>query len=93
MRNVPCMLETETATRRLEVSMAYGRITVPVTTAEREALVKIAEAECRDPREQLRFFLREEAQRRGLIDSNVIGAKRKAAFGCDEHTRDDQGTA
>ena len=73
--------------------MAYGRITVPVTTAEREALVKMAESECRDPREQLRYLLRREAQERGLIDRNVTELKRMAAFGCDEHTRDDQDTA
>ncbi len=58
--------------------MAYGRITVPVTTAERDALVKIAEVECRDPREQLRYLLREEAQRRGLIGN---GLKNQAVQG------------
>ncbi len=47
--------------------MAYGRIVVQLTTEERGALLQIAELECRDPREQMRFLLRKEAQHRGLI--------------------------
>ncbi len=47
--------------------MAYERITVQLTTEERGALLQIAELECRDPREQMRFLLRKEAQQRGLI--------------------------
>jgi hypothetical protein len=73
--------------------MAYGRITVPVTSAEREALVKIAEIECRDPREQLRYMLRAEAQRRGLIEPEISATKRMAAYRSDGQTRDDQDTA
>lgn len=60
--------------------MAYGRISVPLTTDERGALIKIAELECRDPREQLRYMLRTEAQQRGLIADNELGAKTKAAY-------------
>ncbi len=74
--------------------MAYGRITVPLTTGEREVLRQIAEVECRDPREQMRFLLREEAYRRGFVETECIAeAKKVAAFKCDEHTRDDQDTA
>ena len=51
--------------------MAYGRIVVPLSSDERGALVKIAQIECRDPREQLRYLLREEAQRRGLMETNT----------------------
>ena len=47
--------------------MAYERITVQLTTEERGALLQMAELECRDPREQMRFLLRREAQQRGLI--------------------------
>ena len=47
--------------------MAYERIMVQLTTEERGALLQIAELECRDPREQVRFLVRKEAQQRGLI--------------------------
>ena len=61
--------------------MAYGRITVPLTTNERQALVTIAERECRDPRDQLRFILRREAQAMGLLpDERVVGLKNQAAL-------------
>jgi len=71
--------------------MAYARITVPLTTNERQALVTIAERECRDPREHLRFLVRREAQAMGLLpDERVVGLKEKAAIRSDEQTRDDQ---
>lgn len=47
--------------------MAYLRIVVPLTADERSALLQIAELECRDPREQMRFLLRKEAQQRDLL--------------------------
>lgn len=61
--------------------MAMGRISVPLSTDEREALIRIAEVECRDPRDQMRYMLREEGQRRGLISGDE--QKEKAA-----HTSD-----
>ncbi len=71
--------------------MAYARITVPLTTNERQALVTIAERECRDPREHLRFLVRREAQAMGLLpDERVVGLKEKAVTRFDEQTRDDQ---
>ena len=73
--------------------MPYARITVPLSANERQALLTLAEHECRDPREHMRYLLREELQRRGLIERTVTGSKRMAAFECDEHTRDDQATA
>ncbi len=73
--------------------MAMGRITVPLTTDERGALVKIAESECRDPREQLRYLLREEAQRRGLIEYKTSELTANGRLRCDEHARDDHETA
>ncbi len=73
--------------------MAYARITVPLTTNERQALVTIAERECRDPREHLRFLVRREAQAMGLLPDDRVGVKEKAAFKSDEQTRDDQETA
>ncbi len=59
--------------------MANSQITIPLTTQERRSLSRIAESECRDPGEQLRFFLRREAQERGLLASK--GLKTKAVPG------------
>lgn len=71
--------------------MAYGRISVPLTTDERGALIKIAELECRDPREQLRYMLRTEGQRRGLIPADE---EKKAVLRARQaHTQDDQESA
>lgn len=43
------------------------RITVPLDKQELRALVAMSEVECRPPREQLRFLLRKEAERLGLL--------------------------
>ena len=58
--------------------MAHARITVPLTTTDRMVLLDIAEMECRDPREHLRYLLRRDAQERGLLSNDE--AKRKAAL-------------
>ena len=58
--------------------MPHARITVPLTTNERMVLLNIAEMECRDPREHLRYLLRRDAQERGLLSNDE--AKRKAAL-------------
>ena len=61
--------------------MPYARITVPLTTQERQALVTIAERECRDPREHLRFMLRREARDLGLLPGDApVGLNGKAAL-------------
>jgi hypothetical protein len=59
--------------------MANSQITIPLTTQERRSLFRIAESECRDPGEQLRFLLRREAQERGLLANS--GLKSKAVQG------------
>ncbi len=43
------------------------RITVPLDDSELQALMSMAARDCRHPREQLRFLLREEARRCGLL--------------------------
>lgn len=43
------------------------RITVPLSDEERKALAQMASAEMRDPRAQIRWILREEAERRGIL--------------------------
>ncbi len=48
--------------------MEIQRVKVPLDQAEIEALVNMADEECRHPDEQLRFLLRSEARRRGLLD-------------------------
>lgn len=47
--------------------MSEARVNVPLDRRELTALVQMAEADCRHPREQLRYLLREEACRRGLL--------------------------
>ena len=42
------------------------RITVPLTDEERKALAQMASQELRDPRAQIKWILREEAERRGI---------------------------
>lgn len=42
------------------------RMTVSFTLEEREALDRLARQELRPPKEQVRFLLRAEAERRGL---------------------------
>jgi len=66
--------------------MPYARISVPLTTTDRTVLLSIAEIECRDPREHLRYLLRRDAQERGLLDT---GLNEKAVSG-DKPTRNDQ---
>jgi hypothetical protein len=43
------------------------RISVPLERSEARALIDMAGAECREPRQQLRYLLRREARRRGLL--------------------------
>jgi hypothetical protein len=67
------------------------RIMVTLEGNEPAALATMARKALRDPREQLRFLLRQEAQALGLLpDERVIGAQKKAAIKSDEQTRDDQ---
>ncbi len=47
--------------------MADTRVNVPLDKRELAALVRMAEVDCRHPREQMRFLLREEATKRGLL--------------------------
>lgn len=42
------------------------RITVPLSDKEREVLAQMATEALRDPRDQIRWILREEAERRGI---------------------------
>jgi hypothetical protein len=43
------------------------RINVPLDRSEATALIRMAEDDCRQPREQLRYLLREAARLRGLL--------------------------
>lgn len=65
-----------------------GRITVPLDKNEATALRRMAEADCRHPREQLRHLLREEAFRRGLLPNeqqmnDKEDASGKASVACE----------
>jgi hypothetical protein len=45
------------------------RLTVSFTPEERQALQAMAETDIRPPKEQVRWLLRQEAKRRGLLSS------------------------
>lgn len=47
-----------------------SKIVVTLDPAERDALVSLAVAEVRIPREQARHILRQESDRRGLLDGS-----------------------
>lgn len=47
--------------------MRTVRVNVPLDPGELTALVRMAETDCRHPREQMRYLLREEAYKRGLL--------------------------
>ena len=70
-----------------------ARVTVCLEEHERTVLQQMSELDCRPPRDQIRFLVRAEASRRGLIDGPVVGLKEKAAFRSDKQTRDDQDSA
>jgi hypothetical protein len=57
--------------------MLMARINVPLDKLEVTALVRMAEADCRHPRDQLRHLLREEARKRNLLPVEQVkeGAK------------------
>ena len=48
------------------------RITVTLTTQERDALRALAEKELRDTRAQAALIIREELQRRGLLEAAPV---------------------
>jgi hypothetical protein len=50
-------------------------INVPLTELELNALVTMAQVSCRAPREQLRYLLRRQAQRRGLLETSPTQQK------------------
>jgi len=51
--------------------MPAAQIYVPLDNCERKALLLMAEADCRHPRDQLRYVLREAARSRGLLTTET----------------------
>ena len=49
--------------------MPHGSIYIALTSDERKALVTIAERECRDPRDHIRYLIRQDAEQRALIET------------------------
>ena len=47
--------------------MHRSSVNVPLTESEARALLEMANVECRHPREQMRWLLVQEAERRGLL--------------------------
>ena len=48
-----------------------ARVSVPLTADDARALVAMAQAECRHPREQMRSLLRDAARARGLLPDPI----------------------
>lgn len=69
--------------------MATAQITIALTAQEQRSLFRMAESDCRDPGEQLRFLLRQEAQERGLL-TDVFGRQKNQAVPGGKPTRNDQ---
>ncbi len=47
-----------------------ARVTVTLLIVERDALVKLSERECRDPRAQAALIIRRELERLGLLPAD-----------------------
>lgn len=47
--------------------MPAVRVNVPLSGTEAQVLIQMAKDDCRHPREQLRYLLRNEAERRGFV--------------------------
>jgi hypothetical protein len=56
------------------------RLVITLTERERQALTQIAKSEVRDPRDQIRFWLLQDAQARGLLidEQQASGREGKA---------------
>jgi len=59
------------------------RLVVTLDHAEGDALARMAHNDLRDPREQLRWLLREELARRGLLSPSDVPAQEGHAAGRD----------
>ncbi len=53
------------------------RINVPLERGELQALISMSKIDCRHPREQMRYILREEAHRRGLLSEYTSDCEAK----------------
>lgn len=69
-----------------------ARVTVCLEENERAALQQMSEFDCRPPRDQIRYLLREEASRRGLFNGVVKSDTNRKAASRDTgmSTRNDQ---
>ncbi len=57
--------------------MREMRLNIMLNSDELQVLAKMAVAECRPPKEQLRYILRQEATRRGLLPESSIKSERQ----------------
>ena len=57
------------------------RLTISFEPEEYEALQRLASADFRSPREQLRWLLRQEAERRGLMTTDGSSQGRSGSLG------------
>lgn len=65
-----------------------ARVTVCLEESERAVLQQMSELDCRPPRDQIRYLVREEANRRGLFNSNERETKNLAVPGDKAHKND-----
>lgn len=61
--------------------VGFKRINLTVTPKEFDALVRLAIAEHRDPKQQASYFIREGLERHGLIDPITLRDSRPQAQG------------
>lgn len=66
------------------------RISVPLESADLQALVLMAQADCRHPRHEMLWLLRQEATRRGLLAAGAQQAEREQGQRAEEGKQDGQ---
>jgi len=59
------------------------RLTVYLTALESEALFKMSATEMRLPKDQIRLILRQEMERRGMLEKDEVKTPQKMAAGVD----------
>jgi len=64
--------------------MMVTRLTVTLEQSEYSALLRVSESELRDPRDQIRFVLRQELERRGLLQAAERCMESQTGEGADD---------
>jgi hypothetical protein len=73
-------------------TLKWTRINVSLEEPDWSVLVSMANDDCRTPHDQMRFLLREEAKRRGLLDKSCAVSALGDEVQGKEEARNGQGT-